>query len=259
MSFIATRTHGAILEIRIDRPAKLNALSLDMYHDIGRALAQLEQDDDLRVAVVCAEGKHFTAGVELDQWAPHFRSGEGFPLGDGEIDLFGLTGPRRSKPVVMAVQGYCFTWGVEMMLATEVRVAADDTQFAMLEVQRGLYPCGGATIRLPQQMGWANAQRYLLTGDRWSAEEAYRTGLVQEVVAPGTQREAAMRIAERIAKAAPLAVQGVLKAARFAQHNPEPEAVAQMFRDLVPVMDSEDAAEGVQSFLERRDAVFKGR
>lgn len=259
MSLIETHTHGAILEIRINRPEKLNALSVAMYHDIGQALAELENDSALRVAVVCAEGKHFTAGVELDQWAPHFRSGEGFPLGEGEIDLFGLAGPPRTKPVVMAVQGYCFTWGVEMMLATEVRVAAKDTQFAMLEVQRGLYPCGGATLRLPQQMGWANAQRYLLTGDRWSAEEAYRTGLVQTVVAPGTQRDAAMEIAERIAKAAPLAVQAVLKATHFAQHHPQPEAIQQMFRDLVPVMNSEDAAEGVQSFLERREAVFKGR
>lgn len=259
MSFIETHTHGAILEIRINRPEKLNALSVAMYHDIGRALAELENDSALRVAVVCAEGKHFTAGVELDQWAPHFRSGEGFPLGEGEVDLFALAGPRRTKPVVMAVQGYCFTWGVEMMLATEVRVAATDTQFAMLEVQRGLYPCGGATLRLPQQMGWANAQRYLLTGDRWSAEEAYRTGLVQTLVAPGTQRDAAMQTAEGIAKAAPLAVQAVLKATHFAQHHPQSEAVQQMFRDLVPVMSSEDAAEGVQSFLERREAVFKGR
>ena len=166
MSYILCQRHGAILEVRIQRPEKLNALSVAMYHDIGRALAELERDDALRVAVVSAEGKHFTAGVELDQWAPYFRSGEGFPLADGEIDLFGLAGPRRRKPVVMAVQGYCFTWGVEMLLATEVRVAAEDTQFAMLEVQRGLYPCGGATLRLPQQMGWANAQRYLLTGDR---------------------------------------------------------------------------------------------
>ncbi|WP_420427801.1 crotonase/enoyl-CoA hydratase family protein [Algiphilus sp.] len=259
MTHILCQRHGAILEIRIQRPEKLNALSVAMYHDIGRALAELERDDALRVAVVCAEGKHFTAGVELDQWAPYFRSGEGFPLAAGEIDLFGLAGPRRCKPVVMAVQGYCFTWGVEMLLATEVRVAAEDTQFAMLEVQRGLYPCGGATLRLPQQMGWANAQRYLLTGDRWSAEEAHRTGLVQEVVAPGTQREAAMRLAEGIARAAPLAVQGVLKATRFAQHHPEAEAIDQMFRDLVPVMESEDAAEGLQSFVERREAVFKGR
>ena len=145
------------------------------------------------------------------------------------------------------------------MLNMEIRVAAADTQFAMLEVQRGIYPCGGATIRLPQQMGLANAQRYLLTGDRWSADEAYRLGLVQEVVEPGQQYDAAMELAERIATAAPMAVEGVIKAVNFAGQHSEADAVEQIFKDLVPVMQSEDAAEGIRSFVERREAVFKGQ
>lgn len=259
MRQVETTIRGNILDIRMNRPEKLNALSVQMYHELCQALGDLDRNPELRVAVLSAEGKHFTAGVELDQWAPHFGSGKGFPLEEGGIDAFGLTGPRRRKPVVQAVQGYCFTWGVEMMLNMEVRVAADDTQFAMLEVQRGLYPCGGATLRLPQQMGLANAQRYLLTGERWSAAEAYRTGLVQELVPPGQQYEAAMKIAEGIASAAPLAVQALMKAVDFAAHNPQPEAVQQIFTDLVPIMQTEDVAEGIQSFMERRQAVFKGR
>jgi enoyl-CoA hydratase len=258
MSHVETSIQGHILDIQIRRPEKLNALSVEMYHDLCGVLAELDGNPQLRVAVLHAEGKHFTAGVELDEWAPHFGSGQGFPLKESGIDIFGLVGPRRRKPVVQAVQGYCFTWGVEMMLNMDIRIAADDTQFAMLEVQRGLYPCGGATIRLPQQMGRANAQRYLLTGERWSAAEAYRLGLVQEVVPAGQQHEAAMKVAESIARAAPLAVEGVIKAVHFAAHHPETEAVEQMFTDLVPVMQSEDASEGIQSFIERREAVFKG-
>lgn len=259
MSHIETSVQGHILDIHIRRPEKFNALSLDMYHDLCGALAELDGNSQLRVAVLHAEGKHFTAGVELDEWASHFGSGQGFPLQQGGVDIFGLAGPRRRKPVVQAVQGYCFTWGVEMMLNMEVRIAAEDTQFAMLEVQRGLYPCGGATLRLPQQMGWANAQRYLLTGERWTAAEAYRLGLVQQVVAAGQQYDAAMQLAESIAKAAPLAVEGVMKAVHFAARHSEAEAIEQMFADLVPVMQSEDTAEGIQSFVERREAVFKGR
>lgn len=258
MSHVETSVQGHILDIQIRRAEKFNALSLEMYHDLCRALAELDNNPQLRVAVLHAEGKHFTAGVELDEWASHFGSGQGFPFQEGGVDIFGLTGPRRRKPVVQAVQGYCFTWGVEMMLNMEVRIAADDTQFAMLEVQRGLYPCGGATLRLPQQMGWANSQRYLLTGERWSAAEAYRLGLVQEVVPPGQQYDAAMKVAETIARAAPLAVEGVMKAVHFAARHSESEAIEQMFADLVPVMQSEDAAEGIQSFVERREAVFKG-
>jgi enoyl-CoA hydratase/carnithine racemase len=145
------------------------------------------------------------------------------------------------------------------MLTTDVRIAADDTKFAMLEVKRGIYPCGGATLRLPQQMGWANAQRYLLTGDAWSATEAHRTGLVQEVVPVGEQLRVARDIAARMAAAAPLGVRAILKATRMSHLQGEEIAARHVFDDMPAVMGSADAREGVQSFLERRNAVFSGR
>lgn len=259
MEQIHTHVDGAILVIRIARPEKYNALSLQMYGELAAALARLNADPDLRVAVVHADGKHFTAGIELDQWAPVFRSGTGFRAPPGGVDPFGLHGARHAKPIVIAVQGYCFTWGVEFLLNTEIRVAAEDTQFQMLEVQRGLFPCAGATIRLPREIGWGNASRVLLTGDRWSAADALRWGMVQEVVPVGAQREAAMAYAGRIARAAPLGVQGVLREARTALVADHDTAVASMVGNLAPVMDSADAAEGVRSFVERRQAVFSGR
>lgn len=258
MSHIELTTQGHVLEIRVNRPDKLNALSPEMYRDLALALGDLDRDPELRVGLVHAVGKHFSAGIELDKWAPILAKGS-FPLPDGGIDPFGLTGARCSKPVVMAVQGYCYTWVVEHLLTTDVRVAAEDASFAMLEVKRGIYPCGGATLRLPQQMGWANAQRYLLTGDAWSAAEAYRTGLVQEVVKPGEQYRAAREIAGRIAAAAPMGVRAILKSTRMALMEGERQAAAHVFDDMPAVMRSEDAREGVQSFLERRAAVFKGR
>ncbi|MGB0219356.1 MAG: crotonase/enoyl-CoA hydratase family protein [Sinimarinibacterium flocculans] len=258
MSYIELSVAGQVLEIRVNRPEKLNALSPEMYGDLALALGRLDRDPELRVGLVYAEGRHFSAGVELDKWAPLFAKGS-FPVPEGGIDPFALSGPRCSKPVVMAAQGYCYTWGVEFMLTTDVRVAAEDTRFAMLEVKRGIYPCGGATLRLPQQMGWSNAQRYLLTGDAWSAEEAYRTGLVQQVVQPGEQLAAAREMARRLAAAAPLGVRAILKSSRIALHEGEHAAAARVFEDMGAVMHSEDAQEGVQSFLERRDAVFKGR
>jgi enoyl-CoA hydratase/carnithine racemase len=259
MAFIETRQDGYILEIKINRPEKHNALSPEMYRDLALAYGELSRNPGLRVALLYAEGKHFTSGVELDKWAPIFGNGKGFETCEGGIDPFGLAGERHGKPVVVAVQGNCFTWGVEVMLNTEVRVAADDTRFAMLEVKRGIFPCGGATLRLPQQMGWGMAQRYLLTGDIWLADEAWRLGLVQEVTPAGRQVEKAREIAEKIAKAAPLGVQNILKSTRMAWNEGEAEAAKHLFKDLLPVMQSEDAAEGVLSFMERRDAVFKGR
>lgn len=261
MAHVETSIEGHILLIHINRAEKYNALSPDMYHAMGKALKQLNEDPELRVAVIHADGKHFTAGVELDKWAPIFGSGNAFPVGPDEIDPMGLTGDRHNKPIVIAVQGYCFTWGVELLLNTEIRVAARDTQFQMLEVQRGLYPCGGATLRLPVEVGWGNAQRVLLTGERWNAEQALQWGMVQELVEPGEQLSKAMEIAQKIAKAAPMGVQGILKACRFSAAHPHDQdaSVQQFMADLKPVMQSEDAKEGVQSFLERREAVFKGR
>ena len=259
MDHVQISQEGHILLIKVNRPEKYNALSPDMYHAMGQALARLNNDPELRVAVLYAEGKHFTAGVELDLWAPIFGSGSAFPVRDDEIDPMGLTGERHKKPVIIAVQGYCFTWGVEILLNTEIRIAARDTQFQMLEVQRGLYPCGGATLRLHKEVGWGNAHKVLLTGERWSAEDAYRWGMVQELVEPGEQFAKAMEYARKIADCAPLGVQGLLKSTRAAESEDHETAVKQMFVDLIPVMKSEDAAEGVQSFIERRKAVFKGR
>jgi enoyl-CoA hydratase len=248
-----------ILLIKINRPEKYNALSIAMYHDLGRALARLNNDRELRVAVIHAEGKHFTAGVELDAWAPILGSGKPIPIQPDEIDPYGLTGARHAKPLIIAVQGYCFTWGVELLLNTEIRVAARDTVFQMLEVQRGLFPCSGATLRLHKEIGWGNAHKLMLTGERWNAEDAYRWGLVQDIVEPGEQFAKAMEYAGKIADCAPLGVQALLKSTHAANTEDQNAAVKQMFLDLEPVMKSQDAAEGIRSFLERRKAVFPGR
>jgi enoyl-CoA hydratase len=259
MDSIQVDQNGQILLIRINRPKKYNALSVAMYHDLGRALARLNRDRELRVAVIHAEGKHFTAGVELNLWAPILAGGKPIPIPPDEIDPFGVSGERHAKPLVIAVQGYCFTWGVDLLLNTEIRVAARDTVFQMLEVQRGLFPCYGATLRLHKEIGWGNAHKVLLTGERWNAEEAYRWGMVQDVVEPGQQLAKAMEYAGKIADCAPLAVQALLKSTRAAETEDRETAVKQMFLDLRPVMKSRDAAEGVKSFLERRKAVFQGR
>jgi enoyl-CoA hydratase/carnithine racemase len=159
---------------------------------------------------------------------------------------------------VCAVQGICFTIGIELMLATDVRVAARDTRFGQIEVRRGIYPVGGATIRMPREIGWANAMRWLLTGDELTADEALRVGLIQEVVEPGRQLERAVELAERIAAQAPLGVRATLASSRLALDD-EAEAAERLLPDLAPILGSDDAREGLQSFLERRPARFTGR
>src|SRR3546814_11419568 len=123
----------------------------------------------------------------------------------------------------------------------------------MLEVKRGVYPCGGATLRRPQQMGWANAQRYLLTGDQWTAAESHRLGLVQEVVPVGEQYAKAREIAERIAKAAPLGVQAMLKATRLAAVEGEGKEIPTLFDIMITVTKTADATQSGTSFVHRRE------
>ena len=145
------------------------------------------------------------------------------------------------------------------MLNADIRVAASDTRFAMLEVKRGFFPCGGATLRLARDIGWSNAMRYLLTGDQWTAEDAYRMGLVQYVTEPGRQLEKAMELARKVAGVAPLGVRSILKNARLAEKEGEEAAKKVIYQEVADVMRSEDMKEGLQSFIERRTAVFKGK
>ena len=259
MPLVNVEQQGHILKIGLNRPEKMNAMNRAMYHEIAAAYYQLQNDLELRVAVMYAEGDHFTSGLQLDDWAGVFANGKGIEPGEGELDPFHITGEGLTKPVVFAAQGICFTCGVEMMLNTDIRVAAKGTRFAQLEVKRGIFACGGATIRLQREIGWGNAQRYLLTGDEWTAEQAYQWGLIQELVEPGEQFNKAMEIAEKIAKAAPLGVQGSLKSSKIAVSEGQEAAKERLFPELRPVMASEDVKEGIQSFLERREAVFKGK
>jgi enoyl-CoA hydratase/carnithine racemase len=242
----------------LDRADKRNAFDLRMLRELAEALTAYEDDPDARCAVLLAEGGHFTAGLDLAEVGPAVHGGAAlFP--DGSVDPLGLYGRLRTKPLVMAVQGYCLTIGIELLLAADVRVAADDTRFGQIEINRGIFPFGGATIRLPQIAGWGNAMRWLLTGDLFDATEARRIGLVQEVVPAGQQRDAALAIARTIAKRAPLGVQATLASARTTLHEGPDAAAQKLLAQARVLMDSEDAAEGLRSFVERREAAFRGK
>jgi enoyl-CoA hydratase len=248
-----------ILMIGFNRPDKMNAFDPDMYLQLAGALGRLDSEPELRCGLIFAEGKNFTSGLDMVTWVEIFASGRFPDLPSGYCDPFGLDEKRRvGKPLVMAVQGTCYTIGLELMLATDVRVAASDARFGQIEVKRGIYPVGGATVRLHEEIGWANSMRYILTGDEISAEEAYRLGLVQEITAPGAHLEKALELAESIAAQAPLGVQASLRSARLARSKGPDKAIARLLPDLLPIMKSEDAREGVQSFIERRQARFKG-
>jgi enoyl-CoA hydratase len=260
LSKITIEEKDHVLLIGLNRPDKMNAFDPEMYMQMAEGLGKLHRDDNLRCGLLFAHGQNFTAGLDLVKWVEVFSSGQFPALPANMCDPFGLDeGKMVGKPVVMAAQGICYTVGLELMLATDVRVASKDTRFGQIEVKRGIYPVGGATIRLPEEIGWGNAMRYLLTGDEISADEAYRLGLVQELVAPGEQFERGLALAESIAEQAPLGVRAALLSSRRARRSGAAKAIERLLPDLQPIMQSEDALEGVQSFMERRKANFKGK
>jgi enoyl-CoA hydratase len=247
-----------VLHIGLNRPAKRNAFNVEMLEELGRAYERLERDDNLRAGVLYAHGDNFTAGLDLAEVGPRLvESSLDWPA--DARNPWRNDGRPWTKPVVAAVHGWCMTLGIELLLAADIRIASADARFAQLEVQRGIYPFGGATTRLPREAGWGNAMRWLLTGDEFDSAEALRIGLVQEVVAPGNQLDRAVELAERIAtRSAPLAVRTTLAAAQRANREGERAAEDRFVDDVVALFKTQDGAEGMVSFLERRPARFVG-
>ena len=254
---VVLEQRGAVLLIGLDRPQAQNLLDAEMLLGIGKAYYRLDQDDGLRVAVLHGIGPNFSVGVDLASLAAAQAAGTFPPKDPGYINSFGLRPPYRSKPVVLAVQGGVKFGAHELFLSSDVRVAATDTRFSQGEVTRGVFPSGGATIRLVREIGWGNAMRYMLTGEEWGAEEAHRLGLVQEVTPPGQQLDRAVEIAQKIAAAAPLGVRATLASSRQALSGDEalfPPLTAELLR----LNQSEDRKEFLRALREGRAPAYRG-
>ena len=247
---------GRTLRIVIDNPAKKNAFSPEMMAELSDALTRLDREPDLWTGVLCAEGPDFTAGLDMPKFfGPNAKP---VPHPDDAIDPFGMRN-RCRKPIVTAISGICFTVGIEMALAGDIVIAADDTRLCQMEAKRGIAPLGGAHFRYASRAGWGNAMYHLMLCDEFSAAEAYRIGLVQEVVPAGRHIERAMEVARLINANAPLGVQVTKEAGRAYTDAGEAAAIAAVATIRERVMQTEDAAEGIRSFVERRAAVFQGR
>jgi len=255
---IHSRLKDGVFLIGFDRPAKLNGFTPEMLRALAIAYTAYENDASARCAVVYAEGKHFTAGLDLPKVAPHLGS-DWLMVEDGEIDPFNLRAPFRTKPVIFAVQGICFTLGIELMLAADIVIAASDTRFSQLEVKRGLMATGGATIRMVERAGWGNAMRYLLTGEEFDAATALRFGFIQEVVEPGEQFGRALELAANIVKQAPLAVEATISSAQCALHEGPIAAAVQFGAAQKKLLASDDFQEGLRSFKDKREPRFTGK
>jgi enoyl-CoA hydratase/carnithine racemase len=251
------RLPGGILLIGIDRPQTKNRIDPPIIIGLGKAYYQLDHDDSLRVAVLHGVGADFVTGLDVPAFVAATAAGILPPKDADYVNPVGI-GPPRLKPLVVAVQGATYTVGHEFFLAADVRIAASDSVFGQFEVAFGSFPAGGGTVRFTREAGWGNAMRYMLTGDKWNADEAYRMGLVQEVTPVGKQLDRATEIAKKIAAAAPLGARATLASAHQTLAN-EDAVLAALRPEFQRLLQTEDAKEARAALQQGRAPVFQGR
>jgi len=256
---------GPVLTVTLNRPEKRNAINCEVMCRLYDAWKELDANDELRVAILTGKGDTFCAGMDLSEIG---KLGSGKPenewmervLNDIPI-IYGawLKTYRPTKPVILAAEGFARAGGTEILQGTDIRVAGESALFGVTEVQRGLFPMAGSTVRLRRQIGYAVAAEMLICGEDLPARRAYELGLINHVVPDGRALAKAREIAARIAKNGPLAVKAIVATLRETETLPEEEAFAIEQKHGMAVMISEDAKEGPRAFLEKREPVFRGR
>lgn len=247
---VTTERDGPVWVITICRPEMRNAIDRATSEAIAQAMDDLDSDPDLRVGILTGAGGHFCSGMDLKA----FLRGERVELpGRG---LAGIIETPPRKPVIAAIEGYALAGGCEIALACDLMVAADNAQFGLPEVKRGLMAGSGGLMRLPQRIPRQIAMHYALTGDLMPAVEARQWGLVNQLSAPGEALAAAKTLAHKIAANAPLAVQISKQVVAESLHWPADERFQRQNALLETIIHSNDAKEGATAFSEKRLPVW---
>jgi E-phenylitaconyl-CoA hydratase len=248
-----------IATVTFNRPEAMNAMDPDTYRELSKAWIEVRDNPDIWVAIVTGAGdRAFTAGADLkkraasaDPEAWHVWQTQEEPLLNRGLEVW--------KPVIAAVNGYCLGGGMTLLFACDIRVAADHATFGLSEVKRGILPGNGGTQRVLRQLPYPLAMELLLLGDRVTAQDALRLGLVNKVVAREDLMPTAIDYAHRLCENPPLAVRAIKELAIRSQSMHLGDGLrleAAMQRVLST---TEDAREGRQAFAEKRKPVFRGR
>ena len=254
--FILTERHGRVAVVRLNRPERLNALSMPMVHELYDAFDRFNEDNGVGVIILTGEGRAFCAGLDVQEWQNPEPTAKGEPV-SYRSQLRWLEMMRRSKPVVVAVNGLAVGGGITLILSCDIRIASDRAQFEERHVRVGLMPDMGSSRLLVQTVGLAHALRLQLTGRRIDAREAERIGLVTEVVPGEELMEAAVRTAEEIA-AHPTS--SLLATKQLVWDNMcEPDGERVVWREAETeerLMKGPDFAEATRAFIEKRPPRF---
>lgn len=239
---------GAVEVIRIARPDKLNAMTLQMYDDLGRAFDQAQLSQDVNAIALLGSDRAFSAGADLRESIPALATGR-FDI--SEWDGAHAKGGNIFKPIVSGIRGLCFGAGFEIMLATDIRIASIDATFRLPEASHGFVPAGGTLVRLVRQIAYAHAMEIMLTARPFSASQLLERGLINEVVDDAEVDARALSVAHEIAALSPQAVQTIKEAALTLQDLPFKEAFAREAQLGQRTFTSPEARAALQKFGER--------
>ncbi len=249
---------GGIGYVTVNRPQKLNALNRQVMEDLHSCFLTLQKDDEVRAVIITGAGdKAFVAGADINELAAQtpVEGKETSTRGQKTLDLIENLG----KPVIAAINGYALGGGCELALACTLRIAAESARLGQPEVKLGIIPGYAGTQRLPRLVGKGRALEMILTGEPVTAQDAYRLGLVNQVVPAQELMPAAEKLAQKILANAPLAVQFALEAVNHGMEMPEAEGQFLEATLFGLCCTTADMKEGTRAFLEKRPAIFVGK
>jgi enoyl-CoA hydratase len=256
---VTVERRGQIVLIGINRPYIQNRVDPETYLGLAKAYYQYEHDSSLRAAVLFGHGDNFSRGIDVDAFQALAASGQPLLTDAETIDPLPET-KGLSKPLIVVVHGDTWNMGHELHLVADIRIAAADTRFGQDENTHGRFPGGGATVRFVREAGWANAMRFMLTGDHWSAQEAFRMGVVQKIAPTADEAlEAGIEMATKIAACGPLGIKATLASAHLAIDLSEAEALSKLEAQYRALYGSEDFKEGRKAEAEGRPPIYQGR
>ena len=258
-TFISTEYDDAVAVVTIDHPP-VNALSAPLLEELEEELARLDADDGVRAIVLKGAGERaFVAGADISEF-PALREAASNESGSARgIQKLGARMDAAHTPFVAAIHGFCLGGGLELAMCCDIRVASEDAQLGQPEIKLGLIPGGGGTQRLPRLVGLGRAMLLNMTGDWVDARTAYEWGLVERVVPKEQLLETAVGIARSISQRSPVAVSILRELARTTRDLPLEEGLRREADGFRRCLESEDGAEGVAAFLEKREPQFTGR
>ena len=257
-TFISAERRDAVALVTIDNPP-MNALSTALLEELEATVDELDRADDVRAIVLRGAGERaFVAGADIKEF-PALRESERSPGSARGIQKLGHRMDAARTPFVAAIRGFCLGGGLELAMCCDVRVCADDARLGQPEIKLGLIPGGGGTQRLPRLVGLGRAMLLNLTGEFVDADTAYAWGLVERVVPVEELEAAALEIAGQIAARSPHAAAVLRELARTTRDLPLEEGLRREADGFERCLRSEDGAEGVAAFIEKRPPTFTGR